>query len=147
MTLKKFELCMSISFISLYVYVNVKGVTYALEGELHPALLLHWRVQAYLVGYLDPDSRREVAAGAPDQWTATPRLHHEPGAVSPGPESRGGGVDLRGTIGSPPKETVKEEDTPPAAARELAPEPEGSQAPPTEDQEGPTHPQDLSAGR
>ena len=59
MTLKKFELCMSISFISLYVYVNVKGVTYALEGELHPALLLHWRVQAYLVGYLDPDSRRE----------------------------------------------------------------------------------------
>ena len=35
----------------------------------------------------------------------------------------------------PPKETVKEEDTPPAAARELAPEPEGSQAPPTEGQE------------
>ena len=33
--------------------------TYALEGELHPVLLLHWRVQAYLVGHLDPGSRRE----------------------------------------------------------------------------------------
>ena len=33
--------------------------TYPLEGELHPVLLLHWRVQANLVGYLDPDSRRE----------------------------------------------------------------------------------------
>ena len=34
--------------------------TYPLEGELYPALLLHWRVQAYLVGYLDPDSRRSI---------------------------------------------------------------------------------------
>ena len=25
---------------------------------MHPALLLHWRVQAYLVGHLDPDSQR-----------------------------------------------------------------------------------------
>ena len=41
--------------------------TYALEGELYPALLLLWRVQAYLVGYLDPDSRRSIpdAIGAP----------------------------------------------------------------------------------
>ena len=36
--------------------------TYALEGDLHPALLLHWRVQAYLVGHLDPESRREYRA-------------------------------------------------------------------------------------
>ena len=35
--------------------------TFPLEGELHPALLLHWRVQAYLVGYLNPDSRRSIA--------------------------------------------------------------------------------------
>ena len=41
--------------------------TYPLEGELYPALLLHWRVQAYLVGYLDPDSRR-VFCGALGQW-------------------------------------------------------------------------------
>ena len=35
----------------------------------------------------------------------------------------------------PPKETVKEEDTPPAAASDLTSEPEGAQAPPTEGQE------------
>ena len=39
--------------------------TYALEGDLHPALLLHWRVQASLVGHLDPDSRREYRALMP----------------------------------------------------------------------------------
>ena len=27
---------------------------YVLEGDLHPALMMHWRVQAYLVGRLDP---------------------------------------------------------------------------------------------
>ena len=39
--------------------------TYALEGDLHPALLLRWRVQAYLVGHLDPNSRREYLALLP----------------------------------------------------------------------------------
>ena len=39
--------------------------TYALEGDLHPALLLHWQVQAYLVGHLDPDSRQEYRALLP----------------------------------------------------------------------------------
>lgn len=42
--------------------------TYPLEGELHPALLLHWRVQAYLVGYLDPDSRREYRGFLAGLW-------------------------------------------------------------------------------
>ena len=32
---------------------------YPLEGELHPALLLLWQVQAYLVDNLKPDSWRE----------------------------------------------------------------------------------------
>ena len=35
--------------------------TYPLEGELYPALLLHWRVQAYMVGYLNPDCRHSIA--------------------------------------------------------------------------------------
>ena len=33
--------------------------TYVLEGDLHPALMLHWPMQAYLVGRFDPSSRRE----------------------------------------------------------------------------------------
>ena len=39
--------------------------TYPLEGELHLALLLHWRVQAYLVGYLDLDSWRSIPGCCP----------------------------------------------------------------------------------
>ena len=38
---------------------------YALEGELHPAVLLHWRVQAYLVGHIDSGSRREYLGFLP----------------------------------------------------------------------------------
>ena len=33
--------------------------SYRLFRELHPVLMLHWRVQAYLVGHLSPDSRME----------------------------------------------------------------------------------------
>lgn len=32
---------------------------FSLFGRLHPALLLHWRVQAHLVSRLSPDQRRE----------------------------------------------------------------------------------------
>lgn len=32
---------------------------FALFGRLHPALLLHWRVQAHLVSRLGPDLRRD----------------------------------------------------------------------------------------
>ena len=32
---------------------------YVLEGDLQPALMLHWPMQAYLVGRFDPNSRRE----------------------------------------------------------------------------------------
>ena len=39
--------------------------TYPLEGELYPALLLLWQVQAYLVGYLNPDSRRSIPGCCP----------------------------------------------------------------------------------
>ena len=55
--------------------------TYPLEGELQPALVLHWRVQAYLVGYLDTDSRRSMEGCC---------LHHEPGTASPGQTSGSG---------------------------------------------------------
>ena len=55
--------------------------TYALEGELYPALLLLWRVQAYLVGYLDPDSRRSIPGCCQSS------IHHEPGTASPGQKS------------------------------------------------------------
>ena len=33
--------------------------SYCLDGDLYPAPLLHWRVQAYLVSYLNPNFRRE----------------------------------------------------------------------------------------
>ena len=62
--------------------------TYALEGELHPALLLHWRVQDYLVGHLYPGSRWEYRGLLPGSGS-TPGLHHEPEAASSGPEGRG----------------------------------------------------------
>ena len=32
---------------------------------MHPAIMLHWRVQAYLVGRLDPSSRREYRSLLP----------------------------------------------------------------------------------
>ena len=38
---------------------------YVLEGDLHPALMLHWRVQAYLVGRFDRSSRREYRSLLP----------------------------------------------------------------------------------
>ena len=59
--------------------------TYPLEGELHPALLLLWWVQAYLVGYLDPDSRL-----LPELRVNGRPLHHEPGTASPGQTSGSG---------------------------------------------------------
>ena len=60
--------------------------TYPLEGELYPALLLHWRVQAYLVGYLDPDSRRSIPGCCRGSGSKVlpPGLHIEPGTTSPG---------------------------------------------------------------
>ena len=44
-------------------------------------------------------------------------------------------MDPRGSTRVPPRETAKEEDTPAAAAGESAPEPDGAQTPPPEDQE------------
>ena len=66
--------------------------THPLEGELHLALLLHWRVQAYLVGYLDPDSRRSIAGGCwgSGSMVGPSGLHHEPGTASPGQTSGSG---------------------------------------------------------
>ena len=91
--------------------------TYTLAGELHPALLLHWRVQAYLVGNLDLDSRQEYRGLFPGL-----RVNGRPlqaFTMNPGPH----------------KEAAEEEDIPLAAAGESAQEPEGAQAPPPEGQE------------
>ena len=40
-------------------------LAYVMEGDLHPALMLHWRVQAYLVSQVDPSARREYRSLLP----------------------------------------------------------------------------------
>ena len=113
--------------------------TYTLAGELHPALLLHWRVQAYLVGYLDPDSQREYQGLLPGlrvngrplrSFTMNPGQHPQVRSVI---VVEGWTPEVPSDF--PPKEAAEEEDTPPAAAGESAQEPEGAQAPPPENQE------------
>ena len=50
---------------ALCVEVGEDPLAYVMEGDLHPALMLNWRVQAYLVSQLDPSARREYRSLLP----------------------------------------------------------------------------------
>ena len=106
--------------------------TYPLEGELYPALLLHWRVQAYLVGYLDPDSQRSIAGccrGLPVNGRPLLAFTMNQG---PPPQVRRvvvvEGWTPEPPSDSPPKEASGEEVATTEAAEEMTPQPEGAQA-------------------
>ena len=111
---------------------------YVMERNLHPALMLHWRVQAYLVGRLDPSSRREYRSLLPGL-----KINGRPlraFTISRGPPPRARRVVVEGwtpevPLEPPARETDKEEDTPAAAAGEPAPGSEEAETPPDEGQE------------
>ena len=107
--------------------------TYVLKGDMHPALMFHWRVQAYLVGRLDLSFRREYRSLLPGL-----RINGRPFrdfTMSSGLPPRARRVVVEGwTPEVPPeyplREAAKEEDTP-------APGSDEAQTPPNEGQEGP----------
>ena len=41
--------------------------SYRVDGDLHPTLMLHWRVQAYMVSHLSPYSQQEYRILSADQ--------------------------------------------------------------------------------
>ena len=100
---------------------------------MHPALMLHWRVQAYLVGRLDPSSRWEYRGLLPGlRINGRPLRAFTMNRRQP-PQARRVVVEgwkPEAPPESPPRETAKEEDTP-------APGSDEAQTPPNEGQEGP----------
>ena len=96
-----------------------------MEGDLHPALMLHWRVQAYLVGRLDPCLLPGLKINGRPLRAFT---------RSRGPPPRARRVVVEGWTPevpqeSPARESDKEEDTPVAAAGEPAPGSEEAETP------------------
>ena len=100
---------------------------------MHPAIILHWRVQAYLVGRLDPSSRREYRCLLPGL-----RINGRPIRVftmSRGLPPRARRVVVEGWTPevpqeSPARETDKGGDTPASAAGDPAPGSEEAENPP-----------------
>mgnify|MGYP003690178801 CR=1 FL=1 len=113
---------------------------------MHPALMLHWRVQAYLVGRLDPSSRWEYRGLLPGlRINGRPLRAFTMNRRQP-PQARRVVVEgwkPEAPPESPPRETAKEEDTPVAAAGESAPESDEAEAPPSW---GPTPPLGIALG-
>lgn len=60
--------------------------SYSLDGDLHPALLLHWRVQANLVGHLSPAEVSWSVVEVQGERPAHLDIHHKQRAAPPGPQ-------------------------------------------------------------
>ena len=113
-------------------------LAYVMEGDLHPALMLHWRVQAYLVRQLDLSARREYRSLLPGL-----RINGRPlraFTMNQAPPPRARRVVVEGWTPEVPQESTagemgKEEDPPAAAAGEPAPGSEETETPPDEGQE------------
>ena len=99
--------------------------TYPLEGELHPALLLLWQVQAYLVDNLKPDSWREYRGLLPGLRVNGRPLQAFTMNRGPPPQVRRvvvvEGWTPEPPLDSPPKETSEEEVATTEAAEETTP--------------------------